>query len=290
MTKFINLIGYPVKHSISPVFQQAAIDYYALDIRYQAYETEANKLACAINQLRSPQSLGANITVPYKEKVIGFLDELDQSSLLYGAVNTVVNKNGKLIGFNTDAYGFITSLHLEDKFNLRNKRVMIIGAGGAARAISFAMIDEPIISLVISNRTLNRAESLANSLTEYIDKNKYEITVSVLPWRSPKLKESMKKCHLVVNCTTMGMKHSSHEMQSPLEKDFISPHALVFDLVYNPFQTPLLKLAAEAGAKTLNGLSMLVYQGARAFELWTGKAAPVDIMYTKAKEALSNFE
>ena len=289
MTKYIGVIGYPLKHSLSPAFQQAALDYYQFDIRYQAWETEAEELSSVVNNLRYNQNLGANITVPYKESVLELIDDIDDMARLIGAVNTIANRNGKLIGFNTDVYGFLRGLREDAGFNPENKRAIVLGAGGAARAVTFALITEGISSLAIVNRSSMRANDLADSITRYILKKEMQTEVIALTWQDLRLRETIKQCHLIVNCTTLGMKYSSGEEKSPLTVDLIPKYALVYDLVYNPSETVLLKTAKAAGADILGGLSMLVYQGASSFEIWTGKEAPVEIMLSTAKKVLFNI-
>jgi shikimate dehydrogenase len=289
MTRYIGLIGYPLKHSISPYFQQAALDYYKLDIRYEVWETKAEELSSVISRLRHYQNLGANITVPYKENVLNLLDEVDKQASLIGAVNTIINRDGRLTGFNTDAYGFIQALRKDADFDPKDKQVVFFGAGGAARAAGFALIQESIASLVITNRTLKRAEVLAESLLSHIGNAKSRTKVVALLWDSLKFQEAIKNCHLIVNCTTVGMRYSAQEEQIPFKADLIPSSALVYDLVYNPSETPLLKMATKASASTLGGLPMLVYQGAAAFELWIGKKAPLNIMFSAAKTAISKI-
>ncbi len=286
MTQYIGVIGYPLKHSISPDFQQAALDYYKLDIQYRAWEIQAQELLSAVDRMRQPQNLGANVTVPYKETVITLLDEVDNVASLIGAVNTIVNRDGKLAGTNTDAYGFIQSLRRDGKFEPGGKKVVVLGAGGAARAVSFALIREKVYSLAIINRTWERAEKLAKSLTGHVNEENGSTRVHAVPWSIQELQQMVNGCQLLVNCTTMGMNYSSQEGQSPLLPNMIPQGALVYDLVYNPPETPLLSMAKEAGAAVLGGLPMLVYQGAAAFELWVGKEAPVDIMFAAARQAL----
>ena len=286
MSRFISLIGYPLKHSISPIIQQAALDYYHLDIHYESRETEADDLNNVISQLRQIQNLGANITVPYKEKVLALLDEVDEKARLIGAVNTIVNRNGRLVGFNTDAYGFLYALTREARCKFRGIQAVLLGAGGVARAAGFALVGEGISTLIITNRTFERATALANSLSNYISDHKLEVKVLATPWYSMEFMKLVQESHLIVNCTSMGMKHSVFENQSPLDQKDIPSSALIYDLVYNPSETPLLKMAAKAGARVLGGFPMLVYQGAMGFELWIGKKAPVDIMYRAAKEVL----
>jgi shikimate dehydrogenase len=286
MTQYIGLIGYPLKHSISPAFQQAALDDYKLDIQYQVWETALEDLPDKIRQLRLPHNLGANVTIPYKENVLQLLDEVDGQASAIGAVNTIINMDGRLIGYNTDAYGFIQALRRDANFEAKNKHVALLGAGGAARAVSFALLWENIDSLVVVNRTLARAEALSKSLLQYVKDTKVHVDITTLPWRSSKYQEIIRSCQLIVNCTTLGTRFSPHENQSPLDANLIAPHALVYDLVYNPTETPLLKLAQEAGASVIGGLSMLVYQGAAAFELWVEKQAPLDIMFYTAGKSL----
>ncbi len=289
MAKYISLIGYPLKHSISRDFQQAALDYYKLDICYEAWETRAEELPSAIDNLRHYQNLGANVTVPYKEKVLSLIDEVDEQASLIGAVNTIVNRGDRLAGFNTDAYGFIHALRKDAEFEAKNKQVVLLGAGGVARAVGFALIQEGIASLAITNRTLKRANVLAESLLSHFCGEKSCTKVVALSWDSVEINKAIESCQLLVNCTTLGMKHSVQEGQTPLEIDSIPSSALVYDLVYNPSETPLLKMATKAGARTLGGLPMLVYQGAAAFELWVGKVAPLDIMFSAARAAIGRL-
>ena len=184
------------------------------------------------------------------------------------------------------SYGFLKALREDAKFEPENKRVVVLGAGGAARAVSFALIKEKVSALAISNRNMTRAESLVHSLVGYASDSKLKTEVVALPWQSSELQKALQNCQLIVNCTTLGMKWSPHEEQSPLVADFIPKDALVYDLVYNPSETPLLRMAREAGATTIGGLPMLVYQGAASFELWTGREAPLDIMLSAAQKAL----
>lgn len=291
MPKFIGLIGYPLKHSISPYFQQAALDYYQLDIRYEAWETSPEKLEATVASLRTPQNLGANVTVPYKEAVLSLLDGVDDLANLIGAVNTIVKKDDKLLGFNTDGHGFIEALYKEGHFEPEGKRVVILGAGGVARAVCFALVREKASSLIIVNRTPARAKTLADSLRSHIRDSSLrseglKTEVTTLPWQALNLGKTFGRCHLIVNCTTIGMKYSPQEGQSPLSLAVIPRGVLVYDLVYNPCPTPLLLVAEKAGANTLDGLAMLVYQGAASFELWTGREPPVDIMLKRAREVI----
>ena len=284
MTRYIGLIGYPLKHSFSSDFQQAALDYYRLDVHYHKWETSAEKLPSAIDKLRQPQNLGANVTVPYKETVLPLIDEVDDLAKVVGAVNTIVNRAGKLVGFNTDVYGFLRALSDDAKFEPEEKRVLILGAGGAARAVSFGLLQRKVGYLAIANRTQSRGKALAEFLKSYCIAKGLQTEVAVIPWKELELRKA--NCQLIVNCTTIGMRYSAEESKSPLAPGAIMEDVLIYDMVYNPLETPLLKMAREAGARTLGGLPMLVYQGAASFKLWTGKEAPIDIMFAAAKKAL----
>ena len=280
MTKFVGLIGHKLKHSISPQFQQAAFDYLCLDIRYEVWETAKDDLPKVVEGIRDPSKLGANVTIPYKEAVLPLLDDVDNDARRIGAVNTIVNREGKLIGYNTDASGFMRALR-EDGFSPINKRVVLLGAGGVARAVGFALVDAGVKKLVILNRTQSRGEALAWDLKVS------DAEVVALSWKDGKTLTALGECELLVNGTSVGMKDSASEGRSPIGIGLIPKRALVYDVVYNPIETPLLAAAKKAGARTLGGLPMLVHQGAASFELWTGKSAPIDIMMRVAKRALA---
>jgi shikimate dehydrogenase len=292
MVTYIGLIGYPLKHSVSPYFQQAALDYYGLDIRYEAWETTPAKLPGIVKNLKEPQNLGANVTVPYKQTVLPLLDGVDDLASSIGAVNTIVKKEDELVGSNTDAYGFIEALDKERHFDPRGKKVVMLGAGGVARAVSFALLQRKIAALAITDGVFERASVLAEDLVghsgEASSRSKdSEPGVSAFEWQNLGSARTLAGCDLIVHCTTIGMKDSPQEGQSPLRLEVIPKDVLVYDVVYNPSLTPLLRLAQEAGADTLGGLPMLVYQGAASFKLWLGKEAPVDIMLERAKEMLA---
>jgi shikimate dehydrogenase len=292
MSRYIGLIGYPLKHSVSPYFQQAALDYYQLDIRYEAWETTPAGLSQAVKNLRGPQNLGANVTVPHKEAVLPLLDEVDGLASSIGAVNTIVKKGDKLVGFNTDAYGFVEALEKEGRFDPEGKKVVLLGAGGVARAVSFVLLQRNVASLAITDGIFERASTLADDLVGQIKKalpgsKDWEPRISAFQWQNVRSGAVFAHCDLIVHCTTIGMKDSPQEGQSPLSLEVIPEDVLVYDVVYNPRLTPLLRLAQKAGANILGGLAMLVYQGAASFKLWTGKEGPVDIMLRRAKEMLA---
>jgi len=280
MKRYVGLVGYPLGHSVSPPMQQAAFDHYRLDVRYEVWETEPSQFDTLAGRLRHPSTVGANVTVPYKETVLPLVDDLDELALQIGAVNTIVHREGKLSGHNTDADGFLKALRELGGFGPAGKRAVLLGAGGVAKAAGFALAGAGVKSLAITDVIGERAQALASNL------GILGIEASVLDGESESLEAALWKCDLVVNCTPMGMKHGATEGQSPLEARLIPKEALVYDVVYNPIETPLLLAAKRAGARSLGGLAMLVYQGAAAFELWTEKEAPVDIMFEAARGAL----
>ena len=282
MSKSVVLIGHPLKHSISPAFQQAAFDYRALGITYEKWETPEEELGGAVDRLRTESVLGANVTIPCKEKIIPLLDELSDTAVRIGAVNTVVSRDGKLMGFNTDAEGFVTSLLQSADYRLRNRKAVVLGAGGVARAVVFALLNEEVTSVTVFNRSLERGRTLVRSFARSAGR----IPLAALPWTELETSVALQDCDLLVNCTSLGMRYTATEAESPLSAGLIPKDALVYDLVYNPEETALLREASKAGAETLGGLSMLVHQGAASFELWTGEKAPVDLMLQRAKEAL----
>ena len=282
MTIRLGIIGYPLRHSLSSVFQQAALDYYGLDMTYDAWEVAPGSLKGFVEELRTLQAgiLGCNVTVPHKEMAMAWLDEISPEARRVGAVNTIANQEGRLKGDNTDGYGFIRALREEDAFSAMEKRVLILGAGGAARAVAMGLVSEGVRSLTVANRTVERAKKLAKDLRHQ------GAAVDAISLRAKELGQAAEKADLIVNCTTLGMLHGSDEADSLLMAPDIPSHALVYDLVYNPPETPLLKEARKAGALVVRGLSMLIYQGAATFEMWTGKKAPLEVMFKAAREAL----
>ena len=276
------IFGYPLGHSISPAFQQAAFDHLGIDAIYEAWETPPEKLGHAVASLRSGDFMGANVTVPPKQAVQQHLDTIEPLAASIGAVNTIVRDDSQLVGHNTDAYGFSQSLKREAKFEPTRKRVVLIGSGGAARAAAYGLAQEGIASLVIANRTLGSAVMLAEEMSNQMT----DVRASSL--ESESLESHCAAADLIVNTTSIGMLHGPAEGRSPILEEFIPGGCLVYDIVYNPEVTPLLKAARRAGAQTLGGLPMLVYQGAAAFELWTGQPAPIEIMFTAAQKALES--
>ena len=283
MTIQLGIIGFPIGHSLSPVFQQAALDHLKLDAIYSTWEIYQGDLGAFIDGLRSPDIKGINVTVPHKEAVLPLLDHVDEWALQAGAVNTIVNRGGSLYGYNTDGMGFIKGLRHNAPFELQNKTVLIIGAGGSARGVVRALANESVGNIIIANRTLSRAQSLS---TLSIGLGVPAQAIS-LDWQELSL--ASVQSELIVNCTSVGMAHTSEFGLSPLLLQQISPNSVVYDLVYNPIETQLLKEAVRAGAAVISGIKMLVYQGAASFELWFDRPAPVDVMLESADKAIQNM-
>ena len=282
MTKRLGIIGYPIDHSISPIFQQAALDYIGIDAIYEKWEVTPEKVGDFVNQLRAPDSLGINVTLPYKRAVIPFLDEVDEWATSAGAVNTIVNQGGHLSGHNTDGPGFLQALLNETGYDPKGTSALILGAGGAARGILLALVRGGVESIVIANRTLERAGEL--SRLSY-DSGVASEAISI---SGDALNEAANSADLIVNCTSLGMSHGPDELGSPMSAVQIPATAIVNDLVYTPMLTPMLKEAAKAGATALGGLHMLIYQGVLSFKMWTGQDPPVDVMLDVAtKEMIS---
>jgi shikimate dehydrogenase len=277
----IGLIGYPLAHSISPVFQQAALDHLSLDARYELWETKREALAECVARMRRPECLGANVTVPYKELVTPLLDEIDSLAGRIGAVNTIVNRDGQLCGYNTDMTGFARALQEEGGFDASGAQVVLLGAGGAGRAATMALIQARAASVTIADILPERAERLVADLGRHGD-----TPLRSVPATEHHLAPALAGCQLLVNCTPIGMRHSKEEHDLPVPSQLIPPRALVFDIIYNPLETRLLAEARKRGARTLGGLSMLVYQGAASFELWTDRQAPLDVMFEAARRAV----
>jgi shikimate dehydrogenase len=231
--------------------------------------------------------LGANVTVPFKESVIPFLDAIDPRAAKMGAVNTVVKCLDILTGYNTDVLGFETAMVKEAHFDARGCEALVIGAGGSSRAIILALASRGTRVIRVANRTFERAQSLVSSLWQSAREEIGGTLLSAIPLEERQLKKVLLTSQVIVNCTTVGMAYGPDEGKSPLFGMDISKDSLVCDLVYNPLVTPLLRQACEAGAATLSGLHMLVYQGAAAFSLWTGLEAPVGVMFAAARKALT---
>jgi shikimate dehydrogenase len=282
VTKFLGVIAGEGKKSISPVFQQAAIDALGLDLIYEAWPTPEEGLQTRATTMRGSSVLGANVTIPHKEAIIPLLDGVDDLVTKVGAVNTVVNTDGKLFGHNTDVEGFLRALREDGPFDPAGKRVVVAGAGGAARAVVIALQEAGAGSIAVINRTFTRASRLVEELRD----NASETDVTALPDMHASWVAASAACDLLINCTPAGTGARDDEQDSGIPASILRSSMLVYDLVYLPAETPLMAAARSRGARVLGGLPMLIYQGAASFRLWTGREAPVDVMFTAAREAL----
>ncbi len=283
MTIRCGVIGYPLAHSISPAFQQPAFDYLGLDVSYRAYETPPGALGAFMQGLRGEEWLGCNVTIPHKREVLDLVDDVTEEARLIGAVNTVAKgPAGRLTGDNTDAAGFLKALIEDAGFEPRGRGAVLLGAGGAALAVAVALLRAGVSRLWIANRTAPRADVLARSLVGHFDGARLE----VVAMDGQGLRRPLAEASLLVNSTSLGMAHGPDPDASPVPPSLLGPHLVVYDLVYNPPQTPLLEAASRAGARGQEGLPMLIYQGALAFERWTGRPAPLAVMMERGRRAL----
>jgi shikimate dehydrogenase len=274
------LLGYPVGHSRSAVMHNAAFEELGLDYRYDLRGVSPERLGSFMTgEMRDPTVRGANVTIPHKLAVMEYIDEVDREALAVGAVNTIVNEDGRLKGYNTDGRGAIRALE-EAYGDLEGVKAVIVGAGGAARAIGYHLSTRAS-EITILNRTLGRAVELAGHLSSMPECN---ASVEPSSLSRSELEEALKEAEILINTTPVGM---TPEVEgTPVDGSLIIPGTLVFDTVYNPLRTRLLREAEEAGAKALPGLRMLVYQGAAAFRLWTGVEPPVELMYDAVTKVL----
>jgi shikimate dehydrogenase len=282
--KRAGVIGHPLGHSLSPVIFQAAFDGAGIDAQYEKWDTEADQLEGRLNALRGDDYLGANVTIPYKETVVPLLDRLDETAERIGAVNTIANESGQLAGYNTDVAGFARALKDDAGFDAKGKRAGILGAGGAARAVSLALVHAGASVILLTGRTPKRLDRVVADLRPI---EPIGTTITWAHWGDGVFMTVLPSADLLVNCTPVGTKGDDSNGQSPIEAQWLPERGIVFDLVYNPHETPLLKLAKERGLTPVSGLGMLVYQAAESFRIWTGKNAPVDKMLEAGKKALA---
>lgn len=272
-TKLVGVMGWPVEHSLSPQMHNAAFAALGLNCCYVPLAVPPERVGQAVDGLRAMGFLGCNVTVPHKQAVQAYLDEISADAQAVGAVNTLVPRpDGSWAGYNSDVPGFIMSL-TEEGFQPKGKRALILGAGGAARSVAYALIQAGA-AVTLMNRTPSRAEALAKDLLALFP----AATLQALPLSTHLLREQAEQAELLVNCTTVGM--WPHQEASPWPEELpYPPHLTVFDLVYNPLRTRLIAQAEAAGARTISGLKMLVYQGAISFRWWFDVMPPVDVMY-----------
>ncbi|MEO2083254.1 MAG: shikimate dehydrogenase [Desulfurobacteriaceae bacterium] len=266
-TAVYGIIGYPVKHSLSPLMQTAAFQEVGIDAVYVPFEVKPEHLKAAVDGIRALNVKGVNVTIPHKERVVEFIDFLDEDAEFLGAVNTIKNEGGKLHGYNTDAVGFYRSL-VEEGIELKGKTAVMFGAGGAAKAVGYALLKGGVKFLHIFNRNFTRAKELGDLLSRMGN-------VLVYPLKGSAVEAVLPDADVIVNTTSVGMKSSDPHL---FDYSKIPEGKTVVDIIYTPPETELLKAAKKKGCKVVNGLGMLLYQGVAAFEIWTGRKAPAELM------------
>ncbi|WP_047986352.1 shikimate dehydrogenase [Ornithinibacillus californiensis] len=273
----LGLVGYPIKHSLSPWIHQRFLENTETIGTYSILEVLENELEQMVQTIRKNSYKGFNVTLPYKQKIIPFLDELDPHAKEVGAVNTVLNRNGKLIGYNTDGIGYLRSLtnHYPAFVEDRQKNVLLLGAGGAARAIYYALNQSGFQFIDIANRTIEKAQSIADLKTP-VSKTSV-LTLS-------EAEKNLDKYDLIIQTTNVGMKPNEDEVPIRLEK--LQENAIVSDIIYQPIWTKLLKEAKSRGASVHHGHSMLLYQAQYAFEIWFGRLPIITNMDIQLKQLL----
>ena len=272
-TQILAVMGHPVAHSFSPPMQNAAIGALGLDLCYVAFRVRPEDVGAALAGMRALNLLGINVTVPHKEAVLPYLDEISEEARRVGAVNTIHHVDGRLVGYNTDVYGILTSLRETAGLDALPETVAVLGASGAARGVVYGLATRREVRRIrIFNRTIEKAERLAEEMSAWTD-----ATLEGLPLEDRALQVGLKDAGLVINATSVGM--SPRPDESPLgDSAALHPGLTVYDIVFNPRETRLLQQAKAAGARAVGGIEMLVYQGAKAFEIWTGVYPPVEIM------------
>jgi len=274
----LGVLGDPVAHSLSPQTQNAALKACKIDMQYARFQISPDELQSALDLIRELNFVGVNLTTPHKIAASKLMDEIDDNVRRIGATNTVKIDNAKLHGYNTDGKGFARAVRQEFAVDLRDLRVMMLGAGGAARATALQCARENCERLVITNRTFAAAQKLAEELREYFVGPRVLGPVprlQAIPWEEATIRFQISHLDLIVNATPVGLNRSD---PSPISARLLAPHLMIYDTVYREGRTPFVSAAIEAGARAASGLAMLLYQGALAFEIWFEREAPIEAM------------
>jgi len=271
-TGIYGIFGHPVRHSLSPAMHNSAFETLGLDCVYVAFDIHPEKIGLAAEAIKTLDIMGVNVTIPHKETIMPYLDDIAPDAVHTGAVNTVKNDGGKLYGYNTDVEGFMRAVKEDLGFEPEGADVFLLGAGGAARAVMSAFCMNAAGRICIANRTPGKAESLATQFRNHFSEIEIE---SMALDDAPAVRSRLAEADIIVNSTSAGMSGEG-AVELPLEA--LKKNAVIYDLVYKPPETALVKESRERGHKASGGLSMLLYQGAKSFEIWTGKEAPVDVM------------
>lgn len=278
-TKLLGIIGNPVSHSLSPLMHNTAFKELDINYSYAPLLVDHGSLAEAIKGLWSLGFYGVNITIPFKEEVFDHVIDLSHEARLIGAINTLVRTENGFRGENTDGQGFIMALKEEKGWEPVNKRIAILGAGGSARAVAISLALAGAEEIIIINRSLAKAKDIADTIYEVSG-----ILSTSYSWETQFLDEVISNCHMVVNTTSLGMSPNIEQIP-PIKEEWLTQEQLIVDLIYNPAETKFLQMAKQKGCEVYNGLGMLIYQGALAFNLWTGKEMPIK----KIRETLNDY-
>ena len=274
----LGVLGDPVEHSLSPQMQNAALKHGKIDMQYARFHILPDELHDALDLLCKLDFIGANLTMPHKIAALDQVDDLDPGEQKMGAINVIAIRNKKMAGFNTDGLGFARAIRDEFSVDLRDLRVLVLGAGGAGRSIARQCAMENCERLVIANRTFDKAKKLANELRDHFIGPKVFGPVprlQAIPWEEAAFRFQIANIDLIVNATPLGLNRTD---APAIPARLLAPHLMVYDTVYSPARTALLGAAAEAGARGANGLSMLLHQGALSFQIWFERDAPIDAM------------
>ncbi|PHR29748.1 MAG: shikimate dehydrogenase [Desulfotalea sp.] len=262
-TKLVVLLGNPLAHSVSPLMHNRVFEKLGMDYCYMPVEVTGENLGKVFAGLSRMNVAGLQVTIPHKMAIMEYVDELDPLAATIGAVNTITVKNGKTKGYNTDGAGFVQSLEEEAHISVKDKRIYIVGCGGAVRAIAMTLAFKGVEKIYIQNRTVAKAQELADEINTKICSCTEVVGTSL-----EAQKELLEHCHVLINGTSLGM--HPHDDISPIDSSLIGSHLVVADIVYNPLMTKLLRTAKDKGCTVVPGLGMLIYQGAAAFKLFTG--------------------
>ncbi|MBA2314631.1 MAG: shikimate dehydrogenase [Chloroflexi bacterium] len=275
MTRRVVLIGHPVAHSLSGAMQQAAFDAQGIDATYEMWDRPPIQLGESIAELRGDDFLGANVTIPHKERVVPMVDRLSEDAHATGAVNTITREGKRLVGHNTDVPGFRVALDRLVGKQKMPRQAVLLGSGGGARAVVHGLITEGFQRIIVFNRHLHRAESMV----KHFGRSAAHMELRAMPWHESIIEAELAKTKVLVNATSIGLVTD----ESPIPAEIIPPDLLVLDLIYS--RTKLLRDAQSTGCTVQDGELMLLHQGAAAFTLWTGQPAPIELMQEKLAEA-----
>jgi shikimate dehydrogenase len=279
-TGIVGLFGHPVRHTFSPTMHNAAFEALGMDMVYLPFDVRPSDLLRAVAGLAALGIRGVNVTIPHKQAVLPLVDELSEEAALIGSVNTIRVEGGRLSGHNTDAWGFEAALRRACGAGLAGRHLFVMGAGGASRAVCFQAALSGAAGIVIADIDAERARGLAGAVAPRFPACRIEACTST----DPDLRDRLRNADLVVNATPAGMKPDD---PLPLEPAWLAPGTFVYDLIYNPLETRFLREARARGLEALNGIGMLVLQGARSFEIFTGVEPPVDVMFRVLEERFS---